>query len=248
MTDRLRADVGALRPAAIVSVVATALVAATALVLFVALDDDETSAPTTTTTEPTPTTSTTVVVERQVTLVDEDESGLLFDVAGVRVTADDLLEITADEPVPEEYPVVIDPTFADAQADADLSLERLRHQVRFLANALGPAVTDAALEPSLVVVARPRFDDRTLHAAVLVVNTEPTPRRLTFIDLRILGSNGSPVTERVRFLGATGGFEVPPTTAYFNLVAFSDEQVVDPDADLAEYSWSADVRWLVPGS
>lgn len=232
---------GAVRPAVIVVVVSSVLALATTLVLLMALDDDEPTRPSTTTAAPT--TTTTTVIERQVSLVADDESGLLFEAAGVEVSASDLAAVGPDSAVPERYPVVIDPDFVAAQDEADLSLARLRHQVQFLANRLGPAIAEDDLEPALVVVARPRLDDGTLDAAVLVVNVADVARHLDFFDLRIVDAAGSPVSERVRFLETTGGIELPAMTAYFNLVAFSEPQVSDPDADLTTYSWEADIRW-----
>lgn len=239
---------GAVRPAVIVVVVSSVLALVTTLVLFVALDsdDDEPTRPSTTTAAPT--TTTTAVIERQVSLVADDASGPLFEAAGVEISASDLAGVGPDSAVPERYPVVIDPDFVAAQEEADLSLARLRHQVQFLANRLGPAIGEAGLEPALVVVARPRLDDGALDAAVLVVNVADTPRHLDFFDLRILDATDSPVTERVRFLEATGGVELPPTTAYFNLVAFSEPQVSAADPDLSAYSWDADLRWTEPGA
>lgn len=238
---------GAVRPGVIVVAVSSALALATAVVLFVALDGDDDPTRPTTTTAP-PTTTTTVVIERQVSLVADDQSGPLFDVAGVEVTASDLLGVEPDSAIPERYPVVIDSDFVDAQEEADLSLTRLRGQVQFLANRLGPAIQEARVEPPLVVVARPRLADGALDAAVMVVNVADTARRLAFFDLRILDTAGSPATERVRFLEATGGVELPPMTAYFNLVAFSGAQVSVSEADVSTYSWAADVRWTDPSA
>lgn len=238
---------GAVRPAAIVIAVSSVLALATAAILFVALDGDDEPPRPSTTTAPT-TTTTTVVIERQVSLVADDESGPLFDVAGVEVTASDLLGVGSDSAIPQDYPVVIDPDFVDAQQEADLSLARLRGQVQFLANRLGPAIEEARVEPALVVVARPRLADGDLDAAVLVVNVADTARRLAFFDLRILDADGSPVTERVRFLEATGGVELPPMTAYFNLVAFSEAQLSASEPDVSRYSWDADIRWTDPSA
>lgn len=245
MTGGARSARGAVRPAVIVVVVSSVLALATTLVLFTALDDGDEPTPPSTTTAPT-TTTTTTVVERQVSLVADDESGPLFEVAGVEIAVSDLAEVAPGSAIPERYPVVIDPDFVAAQEEADLSLARLRHQVQFLANRLGPAITDTGLEPALVVVARPRLDDGALDAAVLVVNVADTPRHLDFFDLRIVDAAGAPVTERVRFLETTGGVELPPTTAYFNLVAFSEPQVSAPEADFTTYSWEADIRWSEP--
>lgn len=234
---------GAMRPPVIVVVVVTVVLALAAAVVVVAtLGDDDPPTPATTTSAA-PTTSTTVLLERQVSLVEDDEAGRLFAVAGVEVTAEALRAVTAGDSVAERYPVLIDPTFVAAQEEADLSLTRLRRQVRFLANRLGPAIEEAGLEPALAVVSRPRFDRGTVDAAVLVVNTLDTSRHLEFVDLRLLDAEGAPATERVRFLADAGGVEVPAGTAYFNLVAFSEAQVLDPDADFTEYGWEGDVRW-----
>lgn len=233
---------GSIRPAVIVVVTVAVLALSTALVLFVAPgSDDEPARPSTTTGAPT--TTSTVAVERQVSLVADGESGTLFEAAGVEITAAQLRDVGPDSPIPEEFPVAIDPDFVAAQEGADPSLARLRQQVQFVANRLGPAISETGLDPALVVVARPRLDGGTLNAAVLVVNAPETARRLDFFDLRIVDASGSPITERVRFLESTGGVELPATTAYFNLVAFSEAQVTAADADLTTYSWEADIRW-----
>lgn len=229
------------RPVTVVASAVAGLLLVALVVVVLADGDEETTTPTDVTTTSVGRATTTAVVA-QMSLVTDDADGPLFTFAGVDVAAEELRSITHDSEVPEEYETLIDEEFAAAQREAGLALERLERQVQHLANRLGPAAERSEAEAPVAVVARPTDDGGSLDAPVLIVNTADAERVIARLDLRILDADGAAITERVRFL-AELAVVIPPRTAWFNVLSFSPEQVVAEEADLARYTWEAEVVW-----
>ncbi|HVM40693.1 MAG TPA: hypothetical protein VM618_07955 [Acidimicrobiia bacterium] len=228
---------------------ATAAVAAASLLLggvVVWAVDEEAAAPTTTTTPPS-TRGTVAPPREEASLVTPDQQGTLYVWHGEEVTGEELL--TLDSDVARDAPLLVDPEFVAAHRAAGVDLDLLLAQRRHLIDRLLPVALqrqDAPPGPDtleVAVVAPPTRNDGTLDVPVMVFNAAAAPRRIAALDLRILGADGAPATERVRFF-EDRDVVVPARSGYFNAVTFVGDQVLRPGAVRRAWSFEASVSWM----
>lgn len=207
--------------------------------------------PTTTSTAVTPTTdAVTGPVREEASLVAPERSGVLFRWNGVEVTAEELLALDAAD-VPADVPLLVDSGFVAAHRESDVDLGRLQAQLRHLAQRLLPVALGGDVDPDgpgtfeVAVVAPPTQDGEAIDVPVMVFNTADLDRRIAALDLRILGVDGAPATERVRFF-EDRTVVVPAHSAYFNALTFVGDQVTRPRAVRRSWSFEATVSWAVP--
>lgn len=224
------------------ALLASAGVAALGLGVFAVVVDGEGDEPAPTTLPPTTTrvAAPSTTVEVQLSLVTDAPGEVLFTWDGMEFTRDELAGVTERTGVPADHPVQLDAGFVDDQREAGVGYARLERQLQLVANRIGPLAGQEG-RPEVAVVSPPVFGERGLATAVLVFNTAAEERPLSRVDLRLLGPDGAPLTEMARFFEGTG-IVVPGGTAYFNVIAFAPDQVLDQEPP-ESFSFESTVEW-----
>lgn len=224
------------------ALLASAGVAALGLAVFAVVVDGDGEEPGPTTLPPTTTrvAAPSTTVDVQLSLVTDAPGEVLFTWDGMEFTREEIAGITEQTDVPADHPVQLDAAFVDDQEDAGVGVARLERQLQVVANRIGPLAGQEG-RPEVAVVSPPVFGERGLATAVMVFNTSAEERPLSRLDLRLLGPDGAPLTETARFFEGRG-IAVPGGTAYFHVVAFAPEQVLERETP-ESFSFEATAEW-----
>lgn len=210
---------------ALLSALAVGAVGAGVATLVVSSNEPESAAASTSTSSPsTPSSTTSTTPRREIALVDPAGGGPPLSLGPVEVDPARVAAITAVHQVPIEHPVVLDSEFVAAQNAAGVDLARLRRQLQYLANRFGPAAADPSVSDA-VALTPSASEDGAVRVPVLVYNADPVERTLAHLDLELVTPSGASVTETARFF-EDRDLAVAPGSWYFNVLAFSPDQVV----------------------
>lgn len=204
-----------------------------ALIASTDSDDEVTQPPPSTTTSIPPTTTAPPLVRSSLVSGEEPSDMVMARLAEVVITAGDLRRAT-QEPVPAEFPVILDEQLTEG-GDAEV----LVAQVQLLANQLGPVAVGS--DEDAVLIGTPQRADGALEIPVLVINVAAESRRLVHADV-VLRESAGPLTVSTRFFGDRRVL-IPGRSAFLALLRFPPGQVERRPDDATSVTGDMVVEW-----